>query len=116
MPTALIVEDEAIIALDLATELEGLGYEVLGFARSATHAIEIANRAVPDIAIVDIMLDGLAQGLTVADDLRARGAKVLVISGSADRLPTGITRFLTKPWVRDDLVREIGNLGAAAAD
>jgi two-component system, response regulator PdtaR len=114
MPTALIVEDEAVIALDLASELQSLGFDVLGLAKTREHALEIVARTVPDLAIVDVILNGAAQGLSIAEDLRARGVKVLLVSGSIDLPAQGVRVVLSKPWTRDDLVREVGLLTAAA--
>ncbi len=116
MPTALIVEDEAVIALDLASEFQSLGFEVLGIAKSYEQALEIAGRGTPDVAIVDLVLNGSAQGRRLAEDLRARGVRVLVVTGSADLHLVGDGQAcLTKPWHREDLIRAIGTLTALAA-
>jgi DNA-binding response OmpR family regulator len=115
MPKALIVEDEAIIALDLASELEAMGFEIVGFAKSYEGALEFAQRCPPDIAIVDLMLSGAAQGARVAQDLRARGVKVLVVSGDSTAAVEDGGASLIKPWNRADLVKAIGALMASAA-
>jgi DNA-binding response OmpR family regulator len=115
MPKALIVEDEAIIALDLASELEGMGFEIVGFAKSYEGALEFAQRCSPDIAIVDLMLSGAAQGARVAQDLRARGVKVLVVSGDSTAVFEDGGASLIKPWHRADLVKAIGTLAASDA-
>ena len=47
----LIVEDEGIIALDLKTNLEKLGYDVVGTADNGEEAIEIAKETHPDIVL-----------------------------------------------------------------
>ena len=113
MPSALIVEDEAVIALDLASELTALGLDVLGLAKSYEQAMEIVGRVLPDIAIVDVVLNGLADGVRVAKDLRARGVRVLVTSGGERTQDYGEADFLAKPWDRADLMRALGVLPAA---
>ena len=116
MPTALIVEDEAVIALDLACELEGMGFELIGLAKSYESGSELARRRRPDIAVVDLMLGGAAEGERLAAELRAQGVKVLVISGDSTSLgKDGRTTFLAKPWSRADLVSAIGALAASDA-
>jgi CheY-like chemotaxis protein len=116
MTTALIVEDEAVIALDLAFELESLGFDVLGIARTYTQALDIADRNRPDLAIVDLVLNGSAQGRQLVEELRAREIRVLVVTGTRD--PHAVDdgqACLTKPWHREDLIRAIGTLTALAA-
>jgi DNA-binding response OmpR family regulator len=115
MATALIVEDEAIIALDLAAELHALGLNILGLARTYEQAMEIAGRTLPDIAIVDLMLNGVAHGARIARDLGARGVRVLVVSGGERPQDCGNVTFVSKPWNRNDLTCALG-LAAEAAD
>jgi CheY-like chemotaxis protein len=114
MPTALIVEDEAVIALDLAPELTALGLDILGFARSYDQAMEMAGRVLPDIAVVDLVLNGLAHGARVARELGARGVRILIVSGSERSPDLGDVAFLSKPWRRDDLARALDVLPEAA--
>jgi CheY-like chemotaxis protein len=49
-----IVEDEAIVADDLAATLEGFGYCVAGMAKSAETAIAKIAVAAPDLILMDI--------------------------------------------------------------
>lgn len=114
MPTALIVEDEAVIALDLASVLKGLGIDILGLARSYEQAMEIAARVLPDIAVVDLVLNGASDGARIATALRARGVRVLVTSGSRRPADCGEASFLMKPWHREDLKRALDVLPEAA--
>ena len=115
MATALIIEDEAIIALDLAAELRALGLDILGLARTYEQAMEIAGRTLPDIAIVDLMLNGVAHGARIARDLGARGVRVLLVSGGERPPDCREAVFVAKPWNRADLMRALG-LAAEAAD
>ena len=45
----LVVEDERIVALDIAQRLRGLGYEVAGRAASAEQALALAAAERPDL-------------------------------------------------------------------
>lgn len=61
----LVVEDERIVALDLADGLKHLGYEVVGMVANADDAISAARVHLPDVVLMDIHLDGATDG-TVA--------------------------------------------------
>lgn len=55
----LIVEDEALLAMELESEVEDAGHEIVGIAADSKEAIELANKALPQFAFVDIqLLDG----------------------------------------------------------
>jgi two-component system, response regulator PdtaR len=69
-PKVLIVEDEFLVASSLENTLRDAGFEVIGIAASGEEAIEIANEARPDIAIVDIRLNGKQDGVFTAIELR----------------------------------------------
>ena len=66
----LVVEDEAIIGLMLALELRIAGYRVSGPASTVQAALELAAGDPPDIAFVDINLEGQEEGLNLARALR----------------------------------------------
>ena len=54
----LLVEDEAVIALDLASLLTDLGAEVIGPAYSVASALDLLNEGKVDCAVLDINLGG----------------------------------------------------------
>ena len=66
----LVVEDEHIVARDIAARLQRRGFDVVGIASTATEAIEEAGRAHPDLVLMDIMLRGEVDGITAADQIR----------------------------------------------
>jgi len=67
----LIVEDEAITALDLKQELISLGHEVVGIADNATDAVKAATELKPGLVLMDIRLSGDTDGITAASAIRA---------------------------------------------
>jgi CheY-like chemotaxis protein len=71
-PQILIVEDEAIIAMDIAMQLRDLGYEPLGPARTGEQAIEMAERLRPQLVLMDIHLGSQMDGITAAQEIRAQ--------------------------------------------
>ncbi len=69
-PRALIVEDEIIIALALETDLNELGFDTCGLVADAREALSIAMDDRPDIAVIDIYLNGARDGIETARMLR----------------------------------------------
>lgn len=66
----LIVEDEAIVSMDLARRLAHMGYEVAGTARTGEEAVTEARRLEPDLILMDIMLGGKIDGIDAATRIR----------------------------------------------
>jgi two-component system, cell cycle sensor histidine kinase and response regulator CckA len=62
----LIVEDEALVALDLRQALEEFGLEVVGMAASADDALAVVENAQPDLALMDINIRGTINGIQTA--------------------------------------------------
>ena len=62
----LVVEDEAITAMDLAGELRGLGYEVCGTVDTAEEAVAVAAREKPQLVLMDIRLGDGGDGVDAA--------------------------------------------------
>jgi hypothetical protein len=68
--TILIVEDEAIVAADLARKLEQLGYRIAGPVARGEDALDLARRNRPDLVLMDIRLAGALDGIAAADTVR----------------------------------------------
>jgi two-component system, response regulator PdtaR len=68
----LIVEDELLIGMALAVVLRLADHEVHGPARSAERALELARRHRPEVALVEVALAGIDEGLDLARALRDR--------------------------------------------
>lgn len=66
----LIVEDERIVAADLQQMLRELGYDAYAIAASGADALAIARETRPDIALMDIRIRGLLDGIETAMQLR----------------------------------------------
>jgi PAS domain S-box-containing protein len=66
-----IVEDEKIVALDIAASLKSLGYNVSGMASSGLEAIEKIKNKVPDLILMDIRLKGDMDGITTAENIHS---------------------------------------------
>src|SRR5512144_1061797 len=80
----LVVEDEGLIAHDIATRLEALGHQVLGTVATADEAVEQAAGA--DLVLMDIRIDGQRDGIAAAQEVRARHhVPVVFLTAHADR-------------------------------
>ena len=63
----LIVEDEVLIAADLASRLKKLGYTICGQAASGEKALELVEKQQPDLVMMDIVLQGGMDGIDAAE-------------------------------------------------
>lgn len=62
----LIVEDEAIVALEIQYRLTSLNYEVVGVASTGEKALTLAEKTKPNLALMDLKLKGSMSGLETA--------------------------------------------------
>jgi two-component system, response regulator PdtaR len=83
----LVVEDEAIIALDIADQLTRAGFQVVGPVPSVSKALTLIAAAGCDIAVLDVNLRN-ETAEPIARELRSRSTPFLFLSAvSRDRLP-----------------------------
>lgn len=81
----LIVEDEIMLAKDLARSLSNLGYEVVGRVSSAEDAIRLVEDFQPDLILMDVKLDGDKDGIEAADIIRREfDIPVVYLTGFAE--------------------------------
>ncbi|MBP1658083.1 MAG: multi-sensor hybrid histidine kinase [Bacteroidetes bacterium] len=81
----LVVEDEHIVAKDIASRLTRRGYRVVAIAATAGEAVEEAGRHRPDLVLMDIMLKGDVDGITAADRIRdLYGLPIVYLTAYAD--------------------------------
>ncbi|HEV7437859.1 MAG TPA: response regulator [Pseudorhizobium sp.] len=114
----LVVEDEALILLDIADQLEADGFKVYQ-AMNADAAIELLATQL-DIRIVftDIDMPGTMDGLKLAAAVRDRWppVRIIVTSGArmidADEMPDGSV-FFGKPYNHLAVVRSMREMLAA---
>lgn len=66
MSKILIVDDEAIITMQLEERLSVMGYTVAGMAASGEDAVERARQVRPDIVLMDIVMPGKMNGIEAA--------------------------------------------------
>ena len=85
-PAILIVEDEVIIAADIANKLRRLGYEVVGLTDTGEEAVEISRQLRPSLVLMDIRLAGAMDGIAAADEIRQEcQLPVVFLSAHSDK-------------------------------
>jgi PAS domain S-box-containing protein len=82
----LIVEDEALIGLDIKRLLSNSGYVAVGVASSYDQAMRAIGTSAPDLVLVDIHIKGSADGVEAARDIRKRyQLPVIFVTAHADK-------------------------------
>jgi CheY-like chemotaxis protein len=95
----LVVEDEVLVALDIAQQIADGGFEVVGPATSIAKAVALIAERGCDVAVLDVNL-GDETSEPIAERLRARGTPFVVLTGySTEQLPPGFrgAPVLSKP-------------------
>jgi two-component system, response regulator PdtaR len=111
--TLLIVEDDILPAMSLRDELEDAGYRVLDLTGRHQEALAAARADKPDLALVNIQLQGHDDGIALAADLMAIDVPTLFISGQTSRARSASTvaiGSLPKPYRTSDMVEAVNYL------
>ncbi len=98
----MIVEDQAILAMELELVLSEIGCEIVGCAMDRATAFTIAERERPDLALIDMnLLDGLT-GPQIAHRLvQDYGTAVVFLTANPEQIPEGFAGALgavSKPF------------------
>jgi DNA-binding LytR/AlgR family response regulator len=106
----LIVEDEAIVAMDLADRLEGMGYTVAGTVASGAEALRIFGSQPVDIVLMDIHIQGQQDGVDTALKIRElRPVPLIYLTAQTDAptveraKATFPSAYLAKPFDEKNL-------------
>ena len=105
----LVVDDERYIVDLLSDLLEDEGYQV-DRAYDGVAALEQIGRSQPDLVVADVMMPRL-DGLSLADEINARGLGIPIILMSAAVTPrTDHVAFIPKPFDIDAMLGLIERL------
>jgi DNA-directed RNA polymerase specialized sigma24 family protein len=86
----LIIEDEALIAMDLEQLVKSLGHRVIGVARTHSKAVALAKANPPGLILADIHLADNSSGLDAVNELlRSFEMPVIFITAYPERFLTG---------------------------
>jgi|TARA_Y100000815_G_scaffold263837_1_gene278823 CheY-like chemotaxis protein/DNA-directed RNA polymerase specialized sigma24 family protein len=105
----LVIEDEAIIALDLQSIVADMGHQITGVAQTQRLAVELAKRERPDLILSDIQLADGSSGIDAVNEILQAAADIPVIFITAfpERLLTGERPepafVITKPYSEEQV-------------
>ncbi|HEY5809427.1 MAG TPA: response regulator [Povalibacter sp.] len=109
-PRILIVEDERIIAMDLAGTLTELGYSIAGMTTRGEDAIEQARRLSPHLILMDVRLAGKIDGIQAARSIRLESdVPVIYLTAHSDNetlqraVESTASGYLVKPFKAPEL-------------
>ena len=110
----LIVEDEAIIAEDIKLQLIKLGYQVTGISKTYETSLQLIEKEVPDIVLVDIRLEGKNDGIDLVRVIKEKyDIPAIFLTSYADKATVEKAKkvkpegYLLKPFKREDLYTSI---------
>ncbi len=105
----LIAEDNAKTRLFLKSQIELLGYTVVGAAKDGESVVEMAEKLNPTLIILDIKMPK-KDGIEAAKEISAKGpVPIILITGlSSDEMATkaidaGVFSYLVKPVTKKQL-------------
>ncbi len=105
----LIIEDEAIIAIDIQMIVSEMGHRVTGIARTRAQAVDLASQDRPDLILADIQLADHSSGIDAVNDILRQfdDVPVIFITAFPERLLTGQKPepafLIAKPYAEDQL-------------
>ncbi|AZL58541.1 response regulator [Tabrizicola piscis] len=105
----MIIEDEAIISIDIAAIVREMGHQVTGIAATRTEAVALASRERADLILADIQLADRSSGIDAVNDILKimPDVPVIFITAFPERLLTGERPepafLITKPYAEEQV-------------
>lgn len=102
----LIVEDESVIAMEISSYVQNLGYNVIATVSSAKNALKQFLHAKIDVVLIDVHIKGNVDGISCAEEIKKQQKDIDIIYISAlsddetlDRaIKTDPIAYLIKPF------------------
>jgi len=115
----LVVEDDALLRLDAADQLEDAGFEVVQ-AANAAQALQVMKSR-PDVGVLftDVEMPGPLDGMELARKVHEQWPNVLLLITSGSKRPAKADiadhgHFLAKPYRTQEVIQEIAALAREA--
>ena len=111
--SVMIIEDEAIIAMDIESIVAEMGHRITGIARTRDEAVKLGRTDPPDLILADIQLADNSSGIDAVNDLLAEldMRPVIFITAFPERLLTGDKPepafLISKPYSVDQVVSAV---------
>lgn len=114
----LVVDDDPYILMSLEFLMKKNGFEVM-VARNGTEALDIVEKQVPDIVLLDIMMpdvDGYAICKHIKSSKKLKDAKVVFMSAKSKETDIrkgydlGASLYVTKPFSTRQLLKQVQEL------
>ncbi len=109
----IVVEDEALIRMDIVEVLRENGFDVVGEASDGETAIELTRSLLPDLVVMDITMPKM-DGLTAAEAInKERLAPVVMLTAFAQpefvarAVEAGAIAYVVKPFTPERLLPQI---------
>ena len=109
-----IVEDEAIVAMNIEKRLQNSGYKVTGIASSSDQVLEKVEIEKPDLVLMDIKIKGTLDGIDTADLIRGKyNLPIIYLTSYTDEETFNRAKmtepfgYLIKPFETKELTRII---------
>jgi CheY-like chemotaxis protein len=105
----MVIEDEAIIAMDISAIVREMGHRVTGVARTRAEAVRLASETKPDLVLADIQLADNSSGIDAVNDIlkEFEDLPVIFITAFPERLLTGARPepafLITKPYSEEQV-------------
>ncbi|NLW77361.1 MAG: response regulator, partial [Methanomicrobiales archaeon] len=81
----LIVEDEFVTAASLSVVLNDFGFEVVGTVDNGEEAIFSAKELLPDLILMDIILNGEMTGIAAVSTIKEKyDIPIIFLTGQSD--------------------------------
>jgi len=108
----LVVEDEALIRMDVVATLEEAGFEIVGEGADGEEAISLAKEHEPDLVVMDIKMPKL-DGISAAEKIAELKIPVVLLTAFSQTelvsraAEAGAMAYVTKPFKPADLLPAI---------
>ena len=108
----LVLEDEALIAIDIEMTLEEAGHRNIVLCHSVEDALAQIDRTKPEIALLDVNLGKGHTSIPVAERLHDLGVPFFFLSGYTEAtvsLPDGLESIkrMSKPFQSSELIAAV---------
>ncbi len=110
----LVVEDEALIAEDIAASLNAIDYRIAGIAYSSEKALDMLHNQAPDLVLLDIQIKGSMSGIDIAQIINEKyQIPFIYLTSFADKLTVEQAKktmpygYVVKPFSEKELFSSI---------